>query len=97
MTMKYKIGDVVRCYVETRPSGIKSVLSKGIIDKSNMNIDLFQIIYIDKEMATYTILIPNAMLGWIISDWHVMYQGIAKAFVHQKFWEITDGFVFGKN
>ena len=95
--MKYKVGDVVKCYVDTRKSGVKSIVSKGEIDKSTMEIDLFQVIYVDKEANSYSILLPNSILGWVVSDWHIMYQDIAKAFKGQNFWEITEGYIFGKN
>lgn len=95
--MKYRVGDIIKCYVYTRPSGMKAVLSNGSIKNTKTETDLFQVIYIDKTSETYTILVPNNMLGWIISVWHELYMGIPKAFLSCKFWEVTENYIIGKN
>lgn len=94
--MKYKVGDLIRCHVYKRPSGIKAVLSSGSI-KGIKDEDIFQVIYIDKTTESYGIVVPNNMLGWTISTWHYLYLNVPKAFLNCKFWEVTEKYIIGKN
>lgn len=98
--IRYKVGDVVACEIEVRLSGYKYVLSRYIKDESELEIREFQIIrvhYVFEGAApTYTILISDDLVGWMISQFHVENFLIASAHKNKKFWELTEEFIIKK-
>lgn len=88
--MKYKIGDVVSVKTETRPNGCTYVLTREPNPKSTLGTADCQIIGIDKTQEAYLIKLEGDLLGWFISDFHVLHVGVAKAFRNCKFFYVTD-------
>ncbi len=101
MKNKYKIGDVVQCRIETRPSGIKYIYyfdreSKFPLEEKEVQIIGTQPLYSGATDNHYIILVPDDVTGFMISYFHINNWGIAKTFLNKKFWEIEEKFLLKK-
>lgn len=95
--MKYKVGDIVSCQVETRKSGTKAVVARHLEEPlPKLETKLFEIITINivaEDLYSYVILIADDMLGWTISEWHILHQKVDPKFKGKKFYELTEEFI----
>lgn len=96
--MKFKVGEIVSCEVETRKNGTKAIVSRFIEEEITIEIKQFQIIHIapcfpESEHNMYTLLIPDDYLGWHINDFHIKHQDIDPKLKGKKFWDLTEEYI----
>ena len=90
--MNYFVGDLVICGVEIRKNGGKAIINREkpftILEPK-----AFQIVAKDPLMESYTVIVDDDMVGWIISKFHVEHWNVPKAFLGKKFFEVTENYI----
>jgi hypothetical protein len=92
----YRRGDQVVCEVETRLGDRKYVVIRDYDPPRPTTKQTFTVIHYDETLEEYWILIPEDMVGWTISNWHVMYVGINKAHLNKKYWTVQEQFILDR-
>lgn len=93
--MKYHVGDLVAIKVKTQKNGRKSIFYGESLDikDSALEIKKFQIVGINEAMKAYKIIIDDDITGWQISQFHIDHEGIAKAFLGKRFYDISENHI----
>lgn len=94
--MKYKVGDKVVVKVEVPKKGWKRILIKEPRLNSEIISKTFPIATISEYLQTYTIIIDDDMLGWIIDGFHIVHCGVDRKFLGKKFYDIVDDLILKK-
>lgn len=90
--MPYKIGDSVKCQIETINGRNRIV---GQVREEELPIQEFLIIhrflpYQGCDYYTYSIMIPDDFSGWYISKFHTINCNVREEFLGKKFFDITE-------
>lgn len=93
--MKYKIGDLIIVVTETRINGRRYIVTDKPAPKSKLLMGSFQIVAKNEVTQTYKIIIDDDMVGWQISQFHVDYENVAKAFNGKKFYDVVENCIVG--
>ncbi len=91
--MKYKIGDLITIVTEIRQNGNKYVVTDAPRTNSKLATECFQIVAKNETMQTYKIILADDMIGWQISQFHIEYEGVAKAFFGKRFYDISENHI----
>lgn len=95
--MKYKVGDLVQCQVETRPNGRRAILAKETELENPTTKATFQIIGININPPTYSVLIEeDDIIGWTIGEFRILYNDFPVVFRGKKFFDVTDEYILKK-
>jgi hypothetical protein len=91
--MKYHVGDLISVKIKVQKNGRKSISYGNLSDGSTLEIKKFQVIGLNESMKTYKIIIDDDMIGWQISQFHIDHEGVAKAFLGKRFYDISENHV----
>lgn len=84
---------LVTCRIETRPNGRKYVLAREPDSKSILSHGEFEIIIVHSKLETYTIVLPDDFVGWVIDTFDLNHYHVDNKFFGKRFWDITEEFI----
>ena len=71
--MKYKVGDVVVCKTAILPSGLKRILIQEPQEDWKVGNGSFQIAAIHSLTESYSLIIEDDMLGWVVGEFQIQH------------------------
>lgn len=94
--MKYRVGDEITCYIETRKNNSNYILMRELLEDEIPEKRSFQVVALDKILETYMIILPADIVGWTVSRFHTVHMNVPKAFLGRKFWDVFERYVVSK-
>lgn len=94
--MKYSVGDQIICNVEIFKNGTKKLSVLAPKKDSEIETYYFTIVAVDENLELYKIIIPDDLVGWIISKFHIEHQHVDKEYYGKKFYDISESLTLGK-
>lgn len=82
--MKYKVGSLISCNVATDGKGVRKIINRAPKKDENVVKEKFKVIWIDENDRCYVVAIPPEMIGWGISEWHLIHWEIEKSYLKMK-------------
>jgi hypothetical protein len=96
----FKVGQIVKCQVETRKSGKKAIFARALLPEEEMpkleekEFEIIAIEHIKGENPydIYSIVIDEDMIGWRIGAFKIEHEGVNIKHNGKKFFDITETF-----